>query len=435
MLFLFLLATTPVTTSLNNGLARTPPRGWRSWNWFLLDINQEKILAQAKALAKSYPDLGPSLLHLNYTHIGIDDGWQDCGAGVNGTFHNRSGFPIWDLTKFPNPQEMVRDAKAKYQVDLGWYGNNCHCDERQGHEWPWQDGGHTYKDAIITKEYGFKGMKIDGCGPNLNMTEWTANFLRAGNNDVIIEDCLDKSFIWRDKTPPMGVHHMLSECPMHFYRTTSDIAPSFYSSMYNINAMTLFLSPYYGNPTLAPRPGCWSYPDMLEVGVGLTVVESKTHFAAWCVLSAPLILGFDLTNETVYRQVYPIISNVGALSVSSQWAGNSGRLVQNSTEYFWHANQRGATNHSTGMERYAAWQIWAKPMEESGKRWAVLLINVAETARDIPLTFAKVSVTLGEHPNAVDVWSGEKVDMKVEDGVATFEKVASHDSLFLFLAK
>jgi hypothetical protein len=33
---------------------------------------------------------------------------------------------------------------------------------------------------------------------------------------------------------------------------------------------------------------------MLEVGVQpMSLVESRTHFAAWCVLSAPLVLGFE----------------------------------------------------------------------------------------------------------------------------------------------
>eukprot|EP01047_Picozoa_sp_COSAG01_P055540 COSAG01_NODE_6197_length_3796_cov_1.700811_3_plen_76_part_00 len=42
---------------------------------------------------------------------------------------------------------------------------------------------------------------------------------------------------------------------------------------------------------------------MLQVGnVGLTVTESRSHFAIWCFLAAPLLIGTDLhtaTNETI----------------------------------------------------------------------------------------------------------------------------------------
>ena len=34
-----------------------------------------------------------------------------------------------------------------------------------------------------------------------------------------------------------------------------------------------------------------AYPDMLEVGRMPNVVEDRTHFGAWCIVSAPLILG------------------------------------------------------------------------------------------------------------------------------------------------
>jgi len=42
------------------------------------------------------------------------------------------------------------------------------------------------------------------------------------------------------------------------------------------------------------QPGAYNDPDMLEVGVdGMTYDENLTHFALWCMLSAPLILGMD----------------------------------------------------------------------------------------------------------------------------------------------
>ena len=41
----------------------------------------------------------------------------------------------------------------------------------------------------------------------------------------------------------------------------------------------------------------------------LAQTESRSHFGAWAVISSPLILGFDLSNETVVTKVWDIITN------------------------------------------------------------------------------------------------------------------------------
>ena len=155
-----LLLLPQLSSSLDDGLARTPPRGWRSWNLLKLNVTQQKLLAQAAALARTYPDLGPSLLSLGYDNVGLDDGWQKCGAGVNGTFHNASGWAIWDSGKFPSPEAMSAEVKHKYGVGVGWYSNNCYCHELpKGKQWPYYGGGHTKQDAEMAKQFGFVGMK------------------------------------------------------------------------------------------------------------------------------------------------------------------------------------------------------------------------------------------------------------------------------------
>jgi alpha-galactosidase len=89
-------------------------------------------------------------------------------------------------------------------------------------------------------------------------------------------------------------------------------------------------------------PGCWGYPDMMEVGVTamagmhdcgvggnetclpLTVEEARTHFNAWAIVSSPLVLGFDLRNSTMLNLHWPTISNVDAIEVNQDYAGFSG---------------------------------------------------------------------------------------------------------------
>lgn len=55
---------------------------------------------------------------------------------------------------------------------------------------------------------------------------------------------------------------------------------------------------------------------MLEVGnfpsgddPAKAFLESRTHFGAWCIVSSPLVLGLDITNNTRLDSVWGIISN------------------------------------------------------------------------------------------------------------------------------
>merc|ERR1712232_193352 len=91
-------------------------------------------------------------------------------------------------------------------------------------------------------------------------------------------------------------------------------------------------------------PGCWIYPDMLEVGVTrtpdgwsadlpkLSFAEERSHFGMWCVSSSPLILGLDLRDAAALDAVWPIISNREAIAVNQAWAGDAGQLVVRSNE-------------------------------------------------------------------------------------------------------
>jgi hypothetical protein len=133
-----------VARALDDGLARTPPMGWRSWNAFGPLIDDAKMRAAADALCDtsrpvwgrtsptSLRDLGrlqiapPSrvgrhlCLHAGYASVGLDDGWQQCGAGVDGSFHDAAGDPLVNASKFVDLAAMVSYAHAK-GVRVGWY--------------------------------------------------------------------------------------------------------------------------------------------------------------------------------------------------------------------------------------------------------------------------------------------------------------------------
>lgn len=71
---------------------------------------------------------GVSLKDAGYASVGLDDYWQACGTGVNGSFHNASGYPLVNLELFPDMKAMNAYCHS-LGLKSGWYGNNCICRE------------------------------------------------------------------------------------------------------------------------------------------------------------------------------------------------------------------------------------------------------------------------------------------------------------------
>lgn len=424
MLLLVFLANAVGAAGLDNGLALTPPMGWRSWNAFHEDVSQSVMLQQVSAIAKRRTPSQPSLLELGYNHVGIDNGWEACGAGVNRTFHNASGYPIVNKTIFPDMAAMTAEAASK-GVTMGWYANNCVCKEAVFSD----IGGHPKQDAESMAAFGFGGIKIDGCGPAKNMTLWT-KYLNSTAKPIFIEDCLNKAYWKGGQEPPVPTKVLLRDCPSNIYRTTRDVEPVFFSTMFNAIATQEFFIKYK-SVTPASRPGCWAYPDMLEVGNLATLVESRTHFAVWSITSSPLILGFDLTDTSIYDAVYPIISDKLMLAVNQAWQGDSGSIAVNSTETFTAPYSRKKKKVAT----FPTWQIWKKPVNLDGRhQWAVLVINLQEKPQDVKLSFADIDYIFAHSAfvRVVDISKPSKPQVN-DNGEIIFRDLASHDSKFLLI--
>ena len=56
--------------AINNGVGRTPPLGWNSWNKFQCDIDEDLI----KATADKIVELGLDLV--GYIYVNVDDCWM-----------------------------------------------------------------------------------------------------------------------------------------------------------------------------------------------------------------------------------------------------------------------------------------------------------------------------------------------------------------------
>ena len=121
-----------VVAAIDNGLYwDSPPMGWRSWNayhqWEV--VTQDLMETVMDRMTEPVLD-GKSIKDLGFLDVGLDDYWQKCGAGVNGSFHGPDGRPIVDRAKFPDMRKMVDYGHSK-GLTVGWYGNNCGCHERE----------------------------------------------------------------------------------------------------------------------------------------------------------------------------------------------------------------------------------------------------------------------------------------------------------------
>ena len=469
---------------LLNGLARTPPLGWRSWNAYGGSVTQAKMEAVMHAFADE--SRGFSLKSLGYEFVGLDDGWQKCGAGVNGSFHTAEGDPIIDATKFPDMKAMVAKAH-ELGLKAGWYLNNCICNERSF------VGSFVdviqERDVAALRRFGFDGLKLDSCSEWNNLTRWNEIINGSGSKPILLENCHQggltpgsrqwQTYVKQSTTgtyahklgylsaghdaasplinstfaaceaactantkcaalcfesdqakptsSPISKCYIKSaaagfvpydasnghchfdgtrdDCPFNFYRTSGDINAHWGSMLDNLASTVRYLA---GNTS---RPGAWAYPDMLEVGRLANSTEDRTHFGAWAIISAPMILGFDAADASVMERVWPVITNNEVLAVNQAWAGRAGQRLSATIEH----------------------QIWAKPL--GGGRFAVLVFSNATAAITVSVDLGTVDPELNSSRavHARDLHLHQDLG-RVTGGRWKAEALAPHDSRFVIFS-
>ena len=56
--------------------------------------------------------------------------------------------------------------------------------------------------------------------------------------------------------------------------------------------------------------------------------EEKSHWGLWSIVSAPLVLGFDMNDSAVMDRVWTTITNRHADAVNAAWFGRPGTLIK-----------------------------------------------------------------------------------------------------------
>ncbi len=127
-------------------------------------------------------------------------------------------------------------------------------------------------------------------------------------------------------------------------------------------------------------PGHWNDPDMLVVGrPGLSLTESRAHFALWALLAAPLMAGNDI--RTMSADVSAILRNPRLLAVNQDPLGAGGRRVRDDGSV----------------------EILAKPLSDGSV--AVGLFNRGSATATVTTTAAQVGLSGGPF-TLTDLWTG-----------------------------
>jgi hypothetical protein len=130
-----------------------------------------------------------SLHDVGYQFANLDDGWQDCGKGVNGGFHDKDGFPMMNPVTFPNVSAMTAKAHS-LGLSPGFYVNNYQCG---GGDCQGGAGGLQYHRVMNStvqwlKTNGFEYLKVDSGGCYNDMELWH-DLLVAADWDITVENC------------------------------------------------------------------------------------------------------------------------------------------------------------------------------------------------------------------------------------------------------
>lgn len=288
----------------DNGLARTPPMGWNSWNHFGCNINENIIKETADAMASS------GMKDAGYQYIVIDDCWMDTVRTSDGRLQS-------DPKRFPHGIKWLADYVHSKGLKFGIY-SSAGTKTCQGLP---ASLGHEKIDAETFASWGVDYLKYDNCyNQGLPLIErYTAmhNALKATGRPIVFSICewgQESPWEW---APKLG----------NLWRTTGDIRDNWKSMMFILDQQ-VGLYRYAG-------PGHWNDPDMLEVGNGgMTNTEYRTHFSLWCILAAPLIAGNDLRHMS--QETLDILTNKEVIAVDQDPLGEEGhKIVDQGDQEVW----------------------------------------------------------------------------------------------------
>jgi alpha-galactosidase len=308
----------PRAQALEDGVARTPPMGWNTWNTFGCNISETLIRQTVDSLVSS------GMAAQGYRYVVVDDCWFDPDRDAQG---NLRAHP----TRFPSGMKALGDYIHGKGLKFGIYqvpvDKTC---AQYFNSFPGATGsrGHEVQDARQFAAWGVDYLKYDWCSPEGTMADQVAAFAKmrdalAATGRPIVYSINPNSV--HEKTGPLRDWGDVA----HMWRTTEDITNrwdtgsngSSFMGVKNIIDWNVPLAPY-------AQPGGFNDPDMLEVGNGgMTDTEQRSHFAMWAMMAAPLIAGNDVRSASA--ATLSILKNADLIAVDQDPLGLQATQVSN----------------------------------------------------------------------------------------------------------
>ncbi len=333
----------------DNGLARTPPMGWNSWNLFARRIDDKTVREIADAMVSS------GMKDAGYVYVNIDDTWE-LGRDASGN--------ITTNLKFPDMKALAGYVHSK-GLKIGIYSSpgpkTC-----AGYEGSY---GHEVQDAKTFAAWGIDYIKYDWCSAGTiykddemqPVYQKMGDALLATGRPIVYSLCqYGRAEVWKWGAKVGG----------NSWRTTGDIGDR-WRSMDGIGFRQLDIAAF-------AKPGHWNDPDMLEIGNGgMTADEYRTHMTLWSLLAAPLLAGNDL--RSMSDETKSILMNREVIAIDQDPAAQPVKRIA----------QNGAS------------EVMARPLKDGSL--AVALFNRGDQPADISVTWESLGLG-GRKLQARDLW-------------------------------
>jgi len=400
--------TRTIDVSIGDTICLTPPMGWNSWNYFHRSIDDAKVRAAADAMAAS------GLIDHGWTYVNIDDCWQGT-RDADGRIRGNEKFP--DMKALA---DYVHGKGLKFGIYSSPGPRTC-----AGFEGSY---GHEEQDAKTYADWGVDYVKYDWCsygqvapketeeryakllpefaaelkglaakraelgggrGPRRRqlppeqqeqlraierrLQEIHSKLDEAKRKQIELEVLQEPYRQFHAALDKSGRDIVFSLCQYgmgdvwkwgpqvggNCWRTTGDIRAA-WDSIARIGFAQDGLEQWAG-------PGHWNDPDMLEVGNGrLTPDEMYSHFSLWCLLSAPLLIGCDMSRMN--ELTTSIFSNDEVIAVDQDALGRQGKRVA----------------------RDGDCEVWSKPMADGSV--AVGLFNRGAAAQKCGVNWSDLGI-------------------------------------------
>jgi alpha-galactosidase len=366
----------------DNGLVRTPPMGWNSWNKFAGRVSDADVRGMADAMVTS------GMARAGYVYINIDDTWEGQSRDANGN--------ITTNKKFPDMKALADYVHSK-GLKIGIYSSpgpkTC-----AGYEASY---GHEEQDAKQFAAWGFDYLKYDWCsaGNIYKDEDMQAVYQKMGDallkagRPIVYSLCqYGRSEVWTWGGKVGG----------NLWRTTGDIRDA-WQSLDQIG----FGKQVPGQRTQldiasAMKPGQFNDPDMLEIGNGgMTGDEYRLHMSLWALLSAPLLAGNDL--RTMTDEIKSILMNAEVIAVDQDKAVNPPKKI---------------SEQGTSI-------VIAKTLTDGST--AVGLFNRGDSPAQIAVSWSSLGLN-GRKPKLRDLWEHKAVEVSGDSYTAS---VARHGVVML----